>query len=227
MIQGQNIQTLLTTQNAEVAILDFLINLGLAATLALIVAAVYVRFGTSVSNRRVFARNFLFIALTTTLVITVVKSSLALSLGLVGALSIVRFRTAIKDPEELAYLFLTIAIGLGCGAGQRAITVVAILLITLVLVISRYYLGRERRANLWLTVASGQPDGGDLSRIVQVLERHATSLNLARFDSTPDMVEATFQVEFPRYQAVEESRAELQQLNGRMRLSFLDSSTQI
>ncbi len=51
----------------------------------------------------------------TLLVISIVKSSLALSLGLVGALSIVRFRTAIKDPEELIYLFFSIAIGLGMG----------------------------------------------------------------------------------------------------------------
>jgi hypothetical protein len=58
------------------------------------------------------------------LVIIVVKSSLALSLGLVGALSIVRFRTPIKEPEELVYLFLAIAIGLGYAAGQTVITTI-------------------------------------------------------------------------------------------------------
>jgi uncharacterized membrane protein YhiD involved in acid resistance len=227
MIQNQTVQNLLTAQNAEVAIADFLLNLGLATVLSLIVAAVYIRFASSMSNRRVFARNFLFIALTTTLVITVVKSSLALSLGLVGALSIVRFRTAIKDPEELAYLFLTIAIGLGCGAGQRLITIVAVLLIGGVLVASRFWLAHESRTNLWLTVVSANPEDADLSRIVQVLEKHTSALNLARFDATSDSLEATFQVEFPRYQALEESTAELQRLNSRMRLSFLDSATQI
>ena len=59
------------------------------------------------------------ICLTTLVVISVVKSSLALSLGLVGALSIVRFRTPIKEPEELAYIFLAIAIGLALGADQK------------------------------------------------------------------------------------------------------------
>jgi hypothetical protein len=63
------------------------------------------------------------------LVIIVVKSSLALSLGLVGALSIVRFRTPIKEPEELVYLFLAIAIGLGYAAGQILITTIISLLI--------------------------------------------------------------------------------------------------
>ena len=65
--------------------------------------------------------------ITTTIVITIVKSSLALSLGLVGALSIVRFRTPIKEPEELVFLFLIIATGLGCGAGQIKITLIGIL----------------------------------------------------------------------------------------------------
>ena len=58
----------------------------------------------------------------------IVKNSLALSLGLVGALSIVRFRAAIKEPEELVYLFLVIAAGLGCGALQLKITVLGIIL---------------------------------------------------------------------------------------------------
>lgn len=58
------------------------------------------------------------------LVITVVKSSLALSLGLVGALSIIRFRSAIKEPEELTYLFLAISLGLGFGANQTVITII-------------------------------------------------------------------------------------------------------
>ena len=58
----------------------------------------------------IFFKNFTSLTLITTLIITVVKSSLALSLGLVGALSIVRFRAAIKEPEELVYLFICIAI---------------------------------------------------------------------------------------------------------------------
>jgi hypothetical protein len=62
-------------------------------------------------------------------VIVVVKSSLALSLGLVGALSIVRFRTPIKEPEELVYLFLAIAIGLGYGAGHTLLTTVLVMII--------------------------------------------------------------------------------------------------
>ena len=70
----------------------------------------------------------------------VVKTSLALSLGLVGALSIVRFRTPIKEPEELIYLFLAIAIGLGFGAGYPIIT---ILIVIVILVIIYFFLSNK------------------------------------------------------------------------------------
>ena len=116
----------LSTSYDSISLSALILNLVLAAVISYILAAFYVKFGTTHSNRRSFATVFILVAVTTTLVITVVKSSLALSLGLVGALSIVRFRAAIKEPEELAFLFMVIAIGLGLGAGQQLITIVAI-----------------------------------------------------------------------------------------------------
>ena len=81
------------------------------------------------------------LAITTTVVITVVKFSLALSLGLVGALSIVRFRAAIKEPEELIYLFLIIGIGLASGSGQHYISFV----LTVVSYVVIYFDNRFRK----------------------------------------------------------------------------------
>jgi hypothetical protein len=104
----------------------FVLSLALSAALGVMLGQVYIHFGQSLANRRLFASNFLLVAVATTLIITIVKSSLALSLGLVGALSIVRFRAAIKEPEELAYLFLAISVGLGLGAGQALLTLVAL-----------------------------------------------------------------------------------------------------
>lgn len=86
-----------------------------------LVRMVYIRFGGSMNNRAQFANSFLLLGMTTCVIIIVVKYSLALSLGLVGALSIVRFRAAIKDPEEITVLFLVIAIGLSFGANQYPI----------------------------------------------------------------------------------------------------------
>ena len=88
-----------------------------------IIKEAYVRYGKSLNNRRNFSNSFILLGVTTSIIITVVKFSFALSLGLVGALSIVRFRAAIRDPEELVYLFLIIGIGISSGANQYMVTI--------------------------------------------------------------------------------------------------------
>ena len=113
-------------QNIQIDLQGFVISLMCAAILSFLVQLFYIRYSSTLSNRKEFSKNFVILGVTTSIVIMIVKSSLALSLGLVGALSIVRFRAAIKEPEELVYLFLIIAIGLGCGANQLIITITGI-----------------------------------------------------------------------------------------------------
>ena len=108
-------------QNVQVDLQNFIVSLICAAVLSFLVQLFYIKYSSTLSNRKEFSKNFVILGVTTCIVIMIVKSSLALSLGLVGALSIVRFRAAIKEPEELVYLFLVIAIGLGCGANQLII----------------------------------------------------------------------------------------------------------
>lgn len=120
-MQNEFLQSLFTPQAgfvAQEAILQAIILILLSSLMSL----VYLFRGNSLSNRARLAALLPLMALTTMLIISIVKSSLALSLGLVGALSIVRFRAAIKDPEELAYIFLAISLGLGFGADQVAMT---------------------------------------------------------------------------------------------------------
>ena len=121
-------------QNIQIDIQGFVISLFSAAVLSFLVQLFYIRYSSSLSNRKEFSKNFVVLGVTTTIVIMIVKSSLALSLGLVGALSIVRFRAAIKEPEELVYLFLIIAIGLGCGANQLVIITTGIIFSLIIIV---------------------------------------------------------------------------------------------
>ena len=127
----------------QIDINGFILSLISSVILSLLVQIFYVRFSSTLSNRMNFSKNFVILATTTCIIIVIIKNSLALSLGLVGALSIVRFRAAIKEPEELVYLFLVIAIGLGCGAGQ--IKVITIGILTSLLVIFAYYLFLSRK----------------------------------------------------------------------------------
>lgn len=105
----------------------FLLSLICSVILCFLIQLTFVKFASTLSSRSQFAKNFVILGITTCIIIMIVKNSIALSLGLVGALSIVRFRAAIKEPEELIYLFLVIAVGLGCGAGQLKITVIGTL----------------------------------------------------------------------------------------------------
>ena len=77
---------------------------------------------------------FLVLPIITYVITKTISGNIALSLGMIGALSIVRFRAAIKEPEELVYLFLVIAAGLGTGAGQIKITIIGILFTLIVII---------------------------------------------------------------------------------------------
>ena len=110
-------------------LINLILGFGLASLIGYHFEEVCIRF----CNRQDFSRLFPLLMLTVILIITVVKASLALALGLVGALSIVRFRTPIKEPEELVYLFLNIGVAVALGAGQTLAAVIACI-ITLLLV---------------------------------------------------------------------------------------------
>ena len=131
-------------EQIQINLFTFVQSLLLVAILSFLIQITYLKFSSSLSNKYDFSKNFIILGLTTTLVITIVKSSLALSLGLVGALSIVRFRAAIKEPEELVYLFLIIATGLGCGAGQLKITLIGIF-VSIIIIISYSYFAKKNK----------------------------------------------------------------------------------
>ena len=141
-------------QNIQVDIPNFILSLLFAVVLSFFVQLFYIKYSSSLSNRKEFSKIFVILAVTTCIVIMIVKSSLALSLGLVGALSIVRFRAAIKEPEELVYLFLVIAIGLGCGANQLIITTVGIIFALILIVIYSGYMNNSNK-NIEQTINMG------------------------------------------------------------------------
>ena len=118
-----------------------------SAICAYLIKFIYMKFGKSINNKENFSDTFVLLAITTTVVITVVKFSLALSLGLVGALSIVRFRAAIKEPEELIYLFLIIGVGLASGSGQYYISFI----LTLTAFVVIYFDNKFRKNRIFLS----------------------------------------------------------------------------
>ena len=223
MSKLETFEEFLTGNSVEIPIFEVLLNLGLAIAMAFLLAKLYVKYGRSLSNRRSLANNFVIITATTMFVIVVVKSSLALSLGLVGALSIVRFRTALKEPEELGYMFFCIAIGLGLGAGQRFVTLAIYTVVAAIIILMGLFSRKSLNQNLHLTVQSSSPDKIDLKQITEILQRHCRSIDLKRFDANSDIVEASYLVEFDDYESLSAIKSSLQKLDGASKITFLDS----
>jgi len=219
----QSFEQFLTTQSIQVPVWGFIFNLLLAAILAFMVSKFYIKYGRSLSNRRVFANNFVLLTVTTMLIISIVKSSLALSLGLVGALSIVRFRAAIKEPEELTYLFLCIAVGLGLGADQRVITIVAVAIIFGIIWAGHFSYKSADNQNLLITIATHNPHKIELEQIVNILKKYCTAVNLKRFDENGKVLEATFLVEFENFELIQKAKSVLQENNEAIEITFLDN----
>jgi hypothetical protein len=181
---------------ASVTPLEFVYQLAGAALASAALAALYVRFGRSAGNRRALAALFVPLTITTMFVIAVVKSSLALSLGLVGALSIVRFRTAIREPEELIYLFVCIGLGLGFGAKQWmivSIAFVAVALCLIVLALMRKSI--EKVGAQWLLVQIPKASDVSVDRLTATVAQVARRAKLTRYDAKASGVEATFDLE--------------------------------
>jgi len=193
-----------------------------AAVLGILVGQAYVFFGQSLSNRRQFARNFIVLTVTTTLIISIVRSSVALSLGLVGALSIVRFRAAIKEPEELAFLFLAISVGLGLGAGATLVTIVALVLILGLIAIRSLLYSQPSQPNFYLTITSPAATNLSANQILATLATIGASATLKRFDQTPDLIEAAFEVDFKHAAKLELFTQQLRQLSPKVKISCLD-----
>ncbi|MCK5591160.1 MAG: DUF4956 domain-containing protein [Candidatus Pacebacteria bacterium] len=223
MNKAETFQQFLTTQNTQVRVIDFIINLVLAAILSYILGRIYVKNGSSLSNRKVFANNFMIISLTTMFIITVVKSSLALSLGLVGALSVIRFRTAIKEPEELAYLFLSISLGLGLGAGQRLISIIAFLGICSLILLREKYKRHDDYKNLYLTISCQDASGISIEQIAAILKKYCTFADVKRYDRSNKILESLFHVEVSEFGKLQKIEDELNSICKSVSLTFLDN----
>jgi hypothetical protein len=172
------------------------INMLLGALLSAAVAWYYARFGEALSNRLKFARLLPVLCLITILVISIVKASLALSLGLVGALSIVRFRTAIKEPEELIYLFMAIAIGIGLGADQPLATGAAVCVLLVLLIATRLITFRSSQRNLYLNIQVPEQEKDRSFRAVNdILVQHARFVDMRRLDRRDHTLQMTYLID--------------------------------
>tara|TARA_R110002096_G_scaffold80432_19_gene188498 strand:+ start:1904 stop:2560 length:657 start_codon:yes stop_codon:yes gene_type:complete len=177
---------------ADLDVYELVQVLGLALLHALLLSFAVAKCGKMLTDRSQYTGIFLVLIPTMVLIITIVKSSLALSLGLVGALSIVRFRTPVKEPEELTYLFLAIAAGLGLGAGQLMITNVSIAFVVVVMFAASACRRRTKSQGVFIDVDAKE---GSLKTVAALLDRSTVDYEMRRFMDREDGISATFYVD--------------------------------
>ncbi len=119
----------------EFSITDVLIGMLVSLVIGLFIFMIYKKTFTGVMYSTGFALSLVGLSLVTTLVIMAVTSNVVLSLGMVGALSIVRFRAAIKEPVEIVYLFWAIAVGIVVGAGMIPLAIIGSVIIGIILLV--------------------------------------------------------------------------------------------
>ena len=115
--------------------LDVLLALGLAFVIGLFIFLIYKKTYQGVMYSDSFGVSLIAMSMITSLVIIAVTSNVVLSLGMVGALSIVRFRTAIKEPMDIAFLFWAIAVGIVLGAGLLPLAIIGSVIIGIIIVV--------------------------------------------------------------------------------------------
>ena len=123
---------------------DALTAIALAFVLSLFIVFIYRVTYAGVNYSRNFTGCLMMLSMVTALVIMVVSSNVVLSMGMVGALSIVRFRTAVKEPTDTAFMFWAIATGIICGAGYVTIAILVTLLLGLLFVIAHAFSGKKK-----------------------------------------------------------------------------------
>jgi hypothetical protein len=159
-------------------------------------------------------------------IISIVKSSLALSLGLVGALSIIRFRTAIKEPEELVYLFIAITIGLGLGSDQMATILVAfILIIAFIMLRGRNKSTSVENTSLFITITSSNKTF-NISSLGEQVSDNCVGVKLKRYDIVNEgddiLTESVFQISVTSLVSLEKLQSELESIDPNVKISIID-----
>ncbi|WP_422349621.1 DUF4956 domain-containing protein [Flagellimonas sp.] len=206
------------------SIINYVINIIICAILLYILSILYVKFGRSISNRFQLARVLILVGVTTFIIISIVKSSLALSLGLVGALSIIRFRTAIKEPEELGYFFMAISIGLGLGANQLYPTILGFGVLAVIIALSSYKKGNNLSQNLLITSKLGENNRSNADeRISAIVMKNSNQVELKRMKYDNDAININFLVNIDSFENIRKITDQLNDLDKDIEITFIDS----
>lgn len=195
---------------------EIIVTLGVTFLIAVYLFLVY----KVVTENAFYSKNFniamVAMAMVTSGIILAMQSSLVISLGMVGALSIVRFRTAIKEPMDLLFLFWSIGTGIICGAGVFKLAVVLAVCVTIVIVILKKLPDGIGNQMLFIAV-----DDGDLDKITEIIKDNTKASRIKSQNITSGSANCVYEV---RCGDGLKLVNELKIINGVVSVSLVDST---
>ena len=175
---------------AGVSILDMIIALALAFGIGMFIFLVYKNTYQGVMYSSSFGTTLVALTMITTVVILAVTSNVVLSLGMVGALSIVRFRTAIKEPLDIAFLFWAIAVGIVLAAGFIPLAVIGSVIIGTILLV---FVNKKSHVNPYIVVLSCKDSSAE-KNAVNFLKGNVQKCIVKSKTATKGLIELTLEI---------------------------------
>ena len=230
-VNEQLLNSNLSSDILRLSFIDGLTILLLALLAGYILRFVYKKYSTTFSSKNSYGNTILLITISVASLIAVVKSSLALSLGLVGALSVVRFRTAVKEPYNLSFLLLSICVGIGVGASQYMFAFMTLIIGTISVYILYSYSGtkssssNDKSINLDTLVISLKPNS-DLKNLYKLVENRSLYYSLISLEEIPDeKITTTIRIKFRNLDNFNSLRKDIIETFDNPEILFLNSPT--
>lgn len=167
-----------------------IIGLGITTVLALYIFFIYRLVTRKTFYSKTFNLSLIAMAIITAAIILTIQSNIVLSLGMVGALSIIRFRTAIKEPLDLVFLYWAISIGIICGAGLSVIAVVLSLLMSVVVLLMQKY--PLKKQSMLLVVNSTNIDSD--KQILETVKKYSRFIRIKSRNLTPSQLDMIIEI---------------------------------
>ncbi len=211
-----------TIELFQISIYTVLTNLAVSLACGIIIALVYRFIYKGPSYSATYVNSLVLLALITTLVIMVIGNNLARAFGLVGAMSIIRFRTAVRDVQDIVYIFFALAVGMASGVGLHAIAIAGTLVICLVsVVLVTFNFGAPGKAEYVLQLIY-KPSKEIEDRISETMRKYCRGIRLSNLKSQGDdgNVEAFYQFSLKRKYRSTELVEEFTGLSDRIRFNL-------
>ena len=230
-VNEQLLNSNLSSDILRLSFIDGLTILLLALLAGYILRFVYKKYSTTFSSKNSYGNTLLLRTISVASLIAVVKSSLALSLGLVGALSVVRFRTAVKEPYNLSFLLLSICVGIGVGASQYMFAFMTLIIGTISVYILYSYSGtkssssNDKSINIDTLVISLKPNS-DLKNLYKLVENRSLYYALTSLEEIPnEKITTTIRIKFRNLDNFNSLRKDIIETFDNPEILFLNSPT--